>query len=83
MNKTLEAQARKFHYNLNRFNKAMAAYEGRLNNVSTAKIKQKQAEEAFTEGAQWADIITSNEKASNLELEAALEAFAELKKLLQ
>ena len=83
MSKKLEDQARKFHYNLNRFNKSMTAYEGRLNNVQNAKIKQKQAEDAFSEGAQWGDIITANVTASDLELAAALEAFKELKKLLK
>ncbi len=83
MSKKLEDQARKFHYNLKRFKDSMTAYEGRMNNVQTAKIKQKQAEEAFREGAQWGDIITANVTASELELEAALEAFKELKKLLK
>lgn len=83
MTKKIEDQARKFHYNLKRFKESMTAYEGRLTNVQTAKIKQKQAEDAFNEGAQWGDIITANVKASDLELEAALEAFKELKKLLK
>ena len=86
MSKKLEDQARKFNYNLKRFQEAMSAYETRLNSIQIAKTRKEQAKEnggLQEQIGQWNNIIDNNEKASETELRTAIEAFGELKKSLK